>query len=146
MLKLATVPFILALGACPPTQSLPETAPSAPPAVVTPPPPPPPSAPPEAAADPHAQAEQVFTQRCSVCHGMSGKGDGPGSVALNPKPRNYTDAAWQTSVTDDYIAKVIVEGGAANGKSPLMAPNADLKDKPDVVKELVKKVRSFKGK
>jgi hypothetical protein len=38
---------------------------------------------------------------------------------------------------------VIIEGGAAVGKSPLMTPNADLKDKPDVVAALVKKVRSF---
>ncbi len=97
-----------------------------------------------APADAKAQAEQIFSQRCSVCHGMDGKGDGPGAAALNPKPRNYTDAKWQASVTDDLIAKTIVEGGAAVGKSPLMVPNADLKDKPDVVKALVAKVRSFK--
>ena len=96
--------------------------------------------------DPAVEAEQIFTQRCSVCHGMNGKGDGPGAAALNPKPRNYTDPKWQASVTDDHIAKTIVEGGAAVGKSPLMVPNADLKDKPEVVKALVAKVRSFKGK
>ena len=98
------------------------------------------------AGDAVAQADTIFSQRCSVCHGMSGKGDGVGAAALNPKPRNYTDAAWQASVTDEQIGKTIVEGGAAMGKSPLMAPNADLKDKPDVVKALVAKVRSFKGK
>jgi mono/diheme cytochrome c family protein len=97
------------------------------------------------AADPKAEADNIFAQRCSVCHGMNGKGDGVGAAALNPKPRNYTDVAWQASVTDDQIAKTIVEGGAAVGKSPLMAPNADLKDKPEVVKALVAKVRSFKG-
>jgi mono/diheme cytochrome c family protein len=96
--------------------------------------------------DPTAEAEQIFTQRCSVCHGMGGKGDGPGAAALNPKPQNYTDPKFQAEVTDDTIAKAIVEGGASVGKSPLMAPNADLKDKPDVVKALVAKVRSFKGK
>ena len=96
--------------------------------------------------DPSAEAEQIFSQRCSVCHGMSGKGDGVGSAALNPKPRNYTDPKWQASVNDEHIAKTIVEGGAAVGLSPLMAPNPDLKDKPEVVKALVAKVRSFKGK
>jgi mono/diheme cytochrome c family protein len=98
-----------------------------------------------AATDPKAEADQIFSQRCSVCHGADGKGDGPGAAALNPKPRNYTDAEWQKSVTDDYIAKVIVEGGAAVGKSPTMVANADLKDKPEVVKALVAKVRSFGG-
>jgi mono/diheme cytochrome c family protein len=99
-----------------------------------------------AAADPKAEAEQIFTTRCTVCHGATGKGDGPGAAALNPKPRNYSDAEWQKSVTDDYIAKVIVEGGAAVGKSPAMVANADLKDKPEVVKELVAKIRGFAGK
>ena len=115
------------------------------------PPPPPPAKTAEAAAapaagDPAADAEQIFTQRCTVCHGASGKGDGAGASALNPKPRDYTDAAWQKSVTDEALAKVIVEGGAAVGKSPLMAASPDLKDKPEVVKALVAKVRSFAPK
>ena len=108
-----------------------------------PPPAPAPPAPPAAAPDPTVEANTVFLQRCSVCHGMDGKGNGPGAAALNPKPRDYTDATWHKSVTDDAIAKVIVEGGASIGKSPLMVANADLKDKPDVVKALVAKIRSF---
>lgn len=99
-----------------------------------------------AAGDPVAEAEQIFSTRCTVCHGASGKGDGAGAAALNPKPRDYSDAAWQKSVTDDVLAKVIVEGGQAIGKSPLMAPSPDLKDKPEVVKALVAKVRSFAPK
>lgn len=90
-----------------------------------------------------AEAEQIFNTRCAACHGMTGEGDGMAAAALNPKPRKYSDKEWQASVDDSYIAKVIVEGGPAVGKSPLMAPNADLKDKPEVVKALVAKVRSF---
>ena len=150
MLK-ALAPLVVLAGltfvaAC--DEKKPEPPPTPPTTTTTTPPPttPPPATPPTPppAADPKAEAEQIFTQRCSVCHGMSGQGDGPGAAALNPKPRNYTDAAWQASVTDDQIAKTIVEGGAAVGKSPLMAPNVDLKDKADTVKALVAKVRSFK--
>ena len=65
------------------------------------------------------------------------------AAALNPKPRAFGDKAWQASVDDTYLAKIIVEGGAAVGKSALMPPNADLKDKPEVVKGLVAKVRSY---
>lgn len=89
------------------------------------------------------EAEKVFKNRCATCHGATGMGDGPAASALNPKPRKYSDSAWQKSVTDDYLAKVIVEGGASVGKSPLMAANPDLKDKPEVVKDLVAKIRSF---
>jgi mono/diheme cytochrome c family protein len=88
-------------------------------------------------------AEQIFATRCATCHGQDGKGDGPASAALNPKPRNYTDPVWQKSVTDEHIRKTIVEGGAAVGKSPLMVPNPDLVGHPDVVDGLVKIVRGF---
>jgi mono/diheme cytochrome c family protein len=90
-----------------------------------------------------AEAETIFKTRCSTCHGVDGHGTGPASIALNPKPRNYTDVTWQRSVTDDHIRETIVKGGAAVGKSPLMAPNPDLADKPAVVDALVLKVRSF---
>jgi mono/diheme cytochrome c family protein len=137
-LALALAVAVFTLVACPAEEK------AAPPPPLPAPAPPPP--PPVAAAvplDPKAEAESIFMQRCSVCHGMSGTGDGPGAAALNPKPRNYTDPVWQKSVDDAYLAKVIVEGGAAVGRSPLMIANADLKDKPAVVSALVAKVRSF---
>jgi len=88
-------------------------------------------------------AESVFSTRCATCHGSSGHGDGPAAVALNPKPRNYSDAEWQKSVTDEQIKKTIVEGGAAVGKSPLMTPNPDLAGKTEVLDGLVKIIRGF---
>lgn len=91
-----------------------------------------------------AESEEIFTQRCATCHGADGTGSGPVAANLNPKPRNYTDAQWQGSVTDDDLRKVIVKGGAAVGKSPLMPPNPDLDAKPAVVDGLVAKIRSFK--
>lgn len=92
------------------------------------------------------EAKEIFTQRCSTCHGQNGKGDGPAAAALNPKPQNYTNPEWQKSVTDEELRKVIIGGGAAVGKSPLMPPNPDLANKPEVVNGLVAIVRSFKGK
>ncbi len=102
-----------------------------------------PAAPVDPAVTAAAEAEQIFTTRCSVCHGPAGKGDGPGAAALNPKPQNYTDPAFQARVTDEEIEKAILLGGAAVGKSPLMPPNPDLSSKPAVVTALRMKVRSF---
>lgn len=90
-----------------------------------------------------AEARQIFGVRCAVCHGQDGRGNGPGSAALDPKPRDYSDMAWQKSVTDEEIKKVIVEGGPAVGKSVLMAPNPDLGQKPEVLDAMVKLIRSF---
>lgn len=68
--------------------------------------------------------------RCSACHGESGKGDGPAAVALNPKPRNYTDCKEMGKRSDAELFKVIKEGGAAAGLSPLMvAFGSQLSDK-----------------
>jgi mono/diheme cytochrome c family protein len=115
-------------------------APSAPPAATTTAPPPAPAADPAAAV---AEAEQIFATRCTTCHGSAGAGDGPGSAALDPKPRNFQDAAWQDSVTDEHIEKIVMYGGAAVGRSPTMPGNPDLMSKPDVVRALVAHVRGL---
>lgn len=104
------------------------------------------AAPTPVAAAPAASSpppQEVFAQRCGPCHGTSGKGDGPGAAALTPKPRDYTDAAWQKSVTDEQLRKTILYGGAAVGKSPMMPASPDLEQKPELVEGLVKVVRGF---
>ena len=93
--------------------------------------------------DPAAEAATILATRCAACHGTTGNGDGPAAAGLDPKPRKYSDKKWQASVTDEFLAKVIVEGGAANKLSPLMTANPDLKAKPKVVAELVKAIRAF---
>lgn len=103
-----------------------------------------PAAAPAPPADPAAEARNVFSTRCAACHGPEGKGDGAGAAALDPKPRAFADGAWQDSVDDAYLRKVIVEGGAAVQKSVAMPGNPDLNAKQDVLAELVKHIRSFK--
>jgi len=91
-----------------------------------------------------AEAQKVWNDKCVTCHGNRGLGDGPGAAALDPKPRTFKDPKWQMQTDDARISKVIVEGGASVGLSANMAPNPELKDKPAVVAELVKIIRSFK--
>lgn len=93
-----------------------------------------------------AEADTVWQQRCSTCHGAGGKGDGAAAAALTPKPRDLSLASWQASVTDEHIQKTIVEGGQSVGLSMLMVANPDLASKPDVVKALVAHVRSLTAK
>lgn len=95
------------------------------------------------AATPAAQAQEIYSTRCVVCHGTEGRGDGPGASALNPGPRNYHDTAWQETVTDQEIERAIVYGGAAVGKSPSMVANPDLGSKPEVVEALRDIIRAF---
>ena len=97
----------------------------------------------EPAADPVAEAQQIYKDRCTVCHGVTGKGDGDGSAALDPKPRDFTSMEWQGEVTDEHLQKIIVYGGAGVGKAPTMPANPDLDAKPEVVAELVKLIRGL---
>ena len=96
-----------------------------------------------APAAPTETAEDVFKNRCTPCHGVNGKGDGPAAAALNPKPRNYTDLAWQKAVSDDQLKKTILYGGAAVGKSAVMPSQPDLESKPEVLDGLIKIIRKF---
>jgi mono/diheme cytochrome c family protein len=98
---------------------------------------------PAAAAGGQDQAKEIFSTRCAVCHGEEGRGDGVGGANLNPKPQDFHDAAFQKSVTDEQIEKVILYGGPAAGKSPQMIANPDLQNQPAVVAALVKRVRQF---
>ncbi|HEX3035704.1 MAG TPA: cytochrome c [Thermodesulfobacteriota bacterium] len=67
-----------------------------------------------------AKGKQVYTNTCASCHGQQGKGDGPAAAALDPKPRDHTGAEYMSSISDEYMFKVISQGGAAVGKSQLM--------------------------
>jgi mono/diheme cytochrome c family protein len=93
--------------------------------------------------DPAAQAQAMFNTVCATCHGADGTGNGPAAANLNPKPRNYTDPAWQASVTDEDIKKTILLGGQAVGKSPMMPGQPQLREEPAVLDELVKIIRGF---
>lgn len=92
------------------------------------------------------EADTVWQTRCATCHGAGGKGDGAAAAALTPKPRDFSNADWQKSVTDERIEKVIVEGGQSVGLNMLMTANPDLASKPDVVKALRAHVRSLGAK
>jgi cytochrome c551/c552 len=125
--------------------TVPSTPRPRPPPPASAPPAPKPSEAPAPASGPEQEARAYFQKKCVICHGSSGAGDGPAASALTPKPKKFSDASWQASVSDEALKKVIVGGGAAVGKSGVMPANPDLEDKPELVTELVRVVRGFGG-
>ena len=72
------------------------------------------------AAGDAAKGKAAFQQYCAGCHGAAGKSDGAMSAAMNPKPKDLSDKTYNASMKDDYLVKLIKEGGQAVGKSPMM--------------------------
>jgi mono/diheme cytochrome c family protein len=76
-----------------------------------------------------ARAPRVYAERCSHCHGAAGRGDGIAGRSLDPRPRDYADAAWQASISDAEIGATIRSGGAATGRSAAMPAHPDLSER-----------------
>lgn len=66
------------------------------------------------------QGIATFRAQCATCHGEFGKGDGFAAAALDPQPRDLSDAKYMAKITNDYLVKILKGGGPAVGKSPLM--------------------------
>lgn len=57
------------------------------------------------------KGQQLFMNNCSSCHGQKGHGDGPASLALNPKPRNFTSKEGWVNERNYYgIFKTLQHG------------------------------------
>jgi mono/diheme cytochrome c family protein len=73
------------------------------------------------AGDTHAEAQHLFDSTCAICHGRDGRGGVPAAEGL-PPPRNFCDASFQASRSDDDLKKAIREG---KGPMPPFAPLFD---------------------
>jgi cytochrome c oxidase cbb3-type subunit 3 len=86
--------------------------------------------------------KEIYDQLCWRCHGRTGKSDGPVSDAMNPRPRNLTDRAYMSTVSDEDLLNVIKGGGPAVGKSPaMMAFKEALSD--DDIRDLIAFIRTL---
>ena len=70
-----------------------------------------------ATADNIAAGKQLFAAQCAVCHGNSGKGDGPAAAQLNPPPSDLTVAVHTPIASDAYLYWTLAEGGAPIGSA-----------------------------
>ena len=92
-----------------------------------------------------AAAKTKYQTFCVSCHGADGKANSGAALAMNPKPRNLTDPAWQDGVDDARIYKVLDKGGAAVGLSSSM-PAWGAAMSEDELNGLVAYIRSLRGK
>jgi len=81
-----------------------------------------------AKADEYAQGKKLYSDKCQICHGVKGDGNGPAGVTLSPHPADFsTPSFWQGDV-DKKIADTV-----RNGHGPMPAFNL----KPDEIKAII---------
>ncbi len=87
---------------------------------------------------------QTYATYCASCHGPEGKGDGPVAQTLKPPPANHADPVYMGALSDEHLYKVISLGGAAVGKSALMAPWGGVVN-DEGVRDLIAFIRKLSG-
>lgn len=60
---------------------------------------------------------RVYAQRCAVCHGSDGRGNGPAAPSLIPRPRDFTSGLFKYKSTphgqpptDDDLKQIVANG------------------------------------
>lgn len=99
-----------------------------------PPPPPPPQGRIDAAA--------LYSSHCAVCHGPTGKGDGPGAKVIRQKLGDFTDPAAMRPLDDRFLFGIIQKGGSQYGRSNAM-PAWGMKLTDDEIRALVRYIRGM---
>ena len=80
-------------------------------------------------ADEYAQGKKLFSDKCQICHGVKGNGNGPAGAALSPKPADFTSSKfWQQKNVEKLITDTVENGHG-------MMPSFDLK--PAEIKEII---------
>jgi mono/diheme cytochrome c family protein len=76
----------------------------------------------------YQKGEDLFNDKCHLCHGKRGDGNGPAAVAFSPRPANFTDPKFWQNFNEAMIADTIRKGHG-------MMPAFDLA--PDQIKAII---------
>jgi mono/diheme cytochrome c family protein len=61
----------------------------------------------------YSQGKALYKEKCMICHGVNGKGNGPAADALSKPPRNFNDPEfWKKKDVDQFIRTQVKKGSA----------------------------------
>lgn len=83
-------------------------------------------------------AQSTYAERCALCHGVGGKGDGwQAKMVFWMKMPNFTDSTYMQTRSDEALFQILKAGGKTG------MPAYGLKLTEPLMKELVVLVRGF---
>jgi mono/diheme cytochrome c family protein len=56
------------------------------------------------------QGKRLYTQKCQICHGLQGNGDGPAAAAFSPGPADFATSSFWQRYDAKAIAGIIEKG------------------------------------
>lgn len=95
---------------------------------------------PAAPAAPPGRA--LYDAHCAVCHGSTGKGDGPGARVVRQPMRDFSDPAAMQPVTDRFLFEMTKKGSSQFGRSNAM-PAWGMKLSDTEIHDVVAYIRSL---
>jgi mono/diheme cytochrome c family protein len=69
-----------------------------------------------ALGDDISQGKQLFQEKCTICHGADGKGNGPAAAAFSKRPADFNKPEFWNGDVDKKISDTV-----RNGRPPMPA-------------------------
>jgi mono/diheme cytochrome c family protein len=89
--------------------------------------------------------EAIYRERCAVCHGLSGAGDGFNASNLDRPPQDFTSDSVMSAFPDSRLIDAVTSGGRAVGGTPMMPAYGKTFTAQDI-RSVVAYVRTFAAK
>ncbi len=89
-----------------------------------------------------APARALYDAHCAVCHGSTGKGDGPGATVLRQVMPDFTNSAAMGAASDRFLFEIIKKGSSQFGRSNAM-PSWGMRLSDEQIRALVVYIRSL---
>ena len=84
----------------------------------------------------------LYDAHCAVCHGTTGKGDGPGARVVRQPMRDFSDPAAMQAVSDGFLFEMTKKGSSQFGRSNAM-PAWGMKLSDGEIHDVVAYIRSL---
>ncbi len=84
----------------------------------------------------------LYDAHCTVCHGTTGKGDGPGARVVRQPMRDFSDPAAMQAVNDRFLFEMTKKGSSQFGRSNAM-PAWGMKLSDKEIHDVVAYIRSL---